>query len=171
MIGRTRKNKRAACAARFLKQFCIVLCKTTMWNYHISGFDESVCIHEFNLCIYLKGVSLQSNWIFLGQKCIMWTRWDDRKIVTIAQMFIFKWCCLGFAIVRESFRSENENEGECEFCPGSCLRTPVICHFKLKTTRAAFFTFFFYVFWRKKFVLRPQWCWIYMTHLTKKTCQ
>ena len=53
----------------------------------------------------------------------------------------------------ESFRSENENEDKCEFRsrkPGLVLgfrprlRVHVICYFKLKTTRFAFFTLFLF---------------------------
>ena len=37
LIGWTRKNKRAARAGCILQQFRVVLCKTTTWNYLISG--------------------------------------------------------------------------------------------------------------------------------------
>ena len=41
LIGRVRKNNRAACAARTYEQVRAVLCKTTTWNYHIYSFGDN----------------------------------------------------------------------------------------------------------------------------------
>ena len=37
-----RKRKRAARVARTKEKSRVVLCKTATWNYHISGFDQSL---------------------------------------------------------------------------------------------------------------------------------
>ena len=44
LIGRVRKNKRAARAARTYEQVRTVLCKTTAFNYHIYHFDDTLSI-------------------------------------------------------------------------------------------------------------------------------
>ena len=42
LIGWTRKNNRAARAARSLVQFFDVVCQMTTWNFHIEGFNDNV---------------------------------------------------------------------------------------------------------------------------------
>ena len=44
LIGRVRKNKRAARAARTYEQVRAVLCKTTIWDYHIYRTDANLSI-------------------------------------------------------------------------------------------------------------------------------
>ena len=44
LIGRVRKNKRDARAARTYEQVRAVLCKTTTWNYHIYRTDDNLSI-------------------------------------------------------------------------------------------------------------------------------
>ena len=46
LIGRVRKNNRAARVARTYEQVRAVLCKTTTWNYHIYRFDEYLSIQS-----------------------------------------------------------------------------------------------------------------------------
>ena len=44
LIGRVRKNNRAARAARTYEQVRAILCKTTTWNYRIHRFDDNLSI-------------------------------------------------------------------------------------------------------------------------------
>ena len=51
LIGRVRKNKRAARAARAARtyeQVRVVFGKITTWNFHNHGFDDNLSIQIFN---------------------------------------------------------------------------------------------------------------------------
>ena len=45
LIGRVRKNNRAARATPTFEQVRAVLCKTTTWNYHIYRFAYNLRMH------------------------------------------------------------------------------------------------------------------------------
>ena len=45
LIGRVKKNNRAARATRTFEQVRAVLCKTTTWNYHIYRFAKNLSMH------------------------------------------------------------------------------------------------------------------------------
>jgi len=44
LIGREKKDKRVARAARTLERFSAILCEMTTCNYHICGFDDNLYI-------------------------------------------------------------------------------------------------------------------------------
>ena len=97
------KNNRAARAARTLIQFFDVVCQMT-WNFQIKGFNDNVNTQQqiFHSLYFLQRRFYQSISRVLGQKQGMRGRSKINQIVSISQMFIFKWrfrcrcrrCCL-----------------------------------------------------------------------------
>ena len=108
------KNTRAARAARTLQQSRVVVCKTT-WNRHICGYHNlSIHLLMFNSLYSIKRRAYQSSFSVLLQHCRMQTKWNNRKIVIWAQMFIFNWRFLGWTwanILSSSVKlARNNNE-------------------------------------------------------------